>query len=191
MLTSVSMQFPGDFHPMGRILSSTIGKWCINKAANDQCMGKALFGATSTFPGAKPHVPPRSLVAARARCGEDHHRTAVRRTWTDEACRLPGRGSWIAEPAAGHPGRGSRDRDRGWRADRGWTVTRIAAFICSGEMAAAYFMFHAPNSFWPAVNQGDAAILFCFVFLYLAFAGAGAWSIDAAVSNSQPKLVRA
>lgn len=69
--------------------------------------------------------------------------------------------------------------------------TRIAAFICSGEMAAAYFMFHAPNSFWPAVNQGDAAILFCFVFLYLAFAGAGAWSIDAAVSNSQPKLVRA
>jgi len=69
--------------------------------------------------------------------------------------------------------------------------TRIAAFICSGEMAAAYFMFHAPNSFWPAVNQGDAAILFCFVFLYLAFAGAGAWSIDAALSNSQPKLVRA
>ena len=69
--------------------------------------------------------------------------------------------------------------------------TRIAAFICSGEMAAAYFMFHAPKSFWPAVNQGDAAILFCFVFLYLAFAGAGAWSIDAALSNSQPKLVRA
>lgn len=57
--------------------------------------------------------------------------------------------------------------------------TRAAAFICSGEMAAAYFMFHAPQSFWPAVNQGDAAILFCFVFLYLAFAGAGAWSIDA------------
>ena len=69
--------------------------------------------------------------------------------------------------------------------------TRIAAFICSGEMAAAYFMFHAPNSFWPAVNQGDAAILFCFVFLYLAFAGAGAFSIDAALSNSHPKLARA
>ena len=69
--------------------------------------------------------------------------------------------------------------------------TRIAAFICSGEMAVAYFMFHAPNSFWPAVNQGDAAILFCFVFLYLAFAGAGAWSIDVALSNSQPKLARA
>ena len=69
--------------------------------------------------------------------------------------------------------------------------TRIAAFICSGEMAVAYFMFHAPKSFWPAVNQGDAAILFCFLFLYLAFAGAGAWSIDAALSNSQPKLARA
>jgi putative oxidoreductase len=46
-------------------------------------------------------------------------------------------------------------------------------------MAAAYFMFHAPQSFWPAVNQGDAAILFCFVFLYLAAAGAGPWSVDA------------
>jgi putative oxidoreductase len=69
--------------------------------------------------------------------------------------------------------------------------TRIAAFICSGEMAAAYFMFHAAKSFWPAVNGGDAAILFCFVFLYLAFAGAGAFSLDALLSNSQPKLARA
>jgi putative oxidoreductase len=69
--------------------------------------------------------------------------------------------------------------------------TRIAAFICSGEMAAAYFMFHAPNSFWPAVNQGDAAILFCFVFLYIAFAGAGAWSLDALLASSRPKLARA
>src|SRR5215475_8641279 len=56
--------------------------------------------------------------------------------------------------------------------------TRIAAFICSGEMAAAYFISHAPQSFWPALNGGDAAILFCFVFLYLVFAGAGAWSVD-------------
>jgi putative oxidoreductase len=69
--------------------------------------------------------------------------------------------------------------------------TRIAAFICSGEMAAAYFMFHAPQSFWPAVNQGDAAILFCFVFLYIAFAGAGAWSIDARLPASRPNLARA
>ena len=58
-------------------------------------------------------------------------------------------------------------------------------------MAAAYFMFHAPQGFWPAVNQGDAAILFCFVFLYLAFAGAGAWSVDARLSSSRPSLARA
>jgi len=57
--------------------------------------------------------------------------------------------------------------------------TRAVAFICSGEMAVAYFKAHAPGSFWPALNGGDAAILFCFVFLYFAFAGPGAWSIDA------------
>jgi len=57
--------------------------------------------------------------------------------------------------------------------------TRVVAFICSGEMAVAYFKAHAPGSFWPALNGGDAAILYCFVFLYLAFAGPGAWSIDA------------
>src|SRR5262249_49265985 len=69
--------------------------------------------------------------------------------------------------------------------------TRIAAFICSCEMAAAYFVFHAPQSFWPAVTQGEAAILFCFVFLYLAFAGAGAWSLDASLPSSQQKLAKA
>jgi putative oxidoreductase len=69
--------------------------------------------------------------------------------------------------------------------------TRIAAFICSGEMAAAYFMFHAPQSFWPAMNQGDAAILYCFIFLYLAFAGAGAWSVDAYLPSSRQSLARA
>ena len=58
--------------------------------------------------------------------------------------------------------------------------TRPAAFILSGEMAVAYFMFHAPNSLYPAANGGDAAILFCFVFLYLVFAGPGAWSVDGA-----------
>jgi putative oxidoreductase len=59
--------------------------------------------------------------------------------------------------------------------------TRAAAFVCSGEMAAGYFMAHAPRSFWPGINGGDAAILFCFVFLYLAFAGGGAWSLDRAL----------
>jgi putative oxidoreductase len=59
--------------------------------------------------------------------------------------------------------------------------TRIAAFVCSGQMAVAYFMAHAPQGFWPALNGGEAAILFCFVFLYLVFAGGGIWSLDALV----------
>jgi putative oxidoreductase len=56
--------------------------------------------------------------------------------------------------------------------------TRPVAFILSGEMAVAYFMAHFPRSFFPIQNGGDAAVLFCFVFLYLAFAGAGAFSVD-------------
>src|SRR5437868_4146881 len=56
--------------------------------------------------------------------------------------------------------------------------TRPVAFILSGEMAFAYFMSHAPKSFFPANNGGDAAILFCFLFLYLSAAGPGAWSLD-------------
>jgi putative oxidoreductase len=58
--------------------------------------------------------------------------------------------------------------------------TRPVAFVLSGEMAAAYFMAHAPKAFLPLVNQGELAVLFCFVFLYFAVAGAGAFSIDAA-----------
>lgn len=56
--------------------------------------------------------------------------------------------------------------------------TRPVAFILSGMMAVAYFQYHAPMSFWPTVNQGISAILYCFFFLYLVFAGAGAWSLD-------------
>ena len=56
--------------------------------------------------------------------------------------------------------------------------TRLAAFVAAGEMAVAYFMGHFPRGFWPVANMGDAAILFCFVFLYLAAAGPGAWSVD-------------
>ncbi|MGO4436441.1 DoxX family protein [Rhizobium sp. RAF56] len=59
----------------------------------------------------------------------------------------------------------------------GW-FTRPVAFILSGQMAFAYFMAHAPRSFFPANNGGDAAILFCFVFLYLVFAGAGRFALD-------------
>ncbi len=58
--------------------------------------------------------------------------------------------------------------------------TRLAAFIMSGEMAVAYFMGHAPSSFFPIANRGEGAILFCFIFLYVAAAGAGPWSVDAA-----------
>ena len=58
--------------------------------------------------------------------------------------------------------------------------TRPAAFIAAGEMAVAYWMMHAPRSFYPVANQGDAAILFCFVFLDLAAAGPGAFSLEGA-----------
>ena len=57
--------------------------------------------------------------------------------------------------------------------------TRPAALLMSGEMAFAYFLSHAPRGFFPILNGGDAAILYCFVFLYFAFAGAGPWSLDA------------
>lgn len=56
--------------------------------------------------------------------------------------------------------------------------TRPVAFILAGEMAVAYWMFHAPRNLYPNLNNGDAAILYCFVFLYLVFAGAGAWALD-------------
>jgi len=57
--------------------------------------------------------------------------------------------------------------------------TRPVAFLLSGEMAVAYWAVHFPRGAFPAVNGGDAAILYCFVFLYLAFAGPGPWSLDA------------
>ena len=58
--------------------------------------------------------------------------------------------------------------------------TRPVAFVLSGQMAFAYWLFHAPNSPYPAINGGDAAILFCFLFLYLAAAGPGSYSVDGA-----------
>jgi putative oxidoreductase len=57
--------------------------------------------------------------------------------------------------------------------------TRPVAFLLSGEMAFAYFIGHAPNGFWPVLNQGHPAVQFCFVFLYLSAAGGGPWSLDA------------
>ena len=61
--------------------------------------------------------------------------------------------------------------------------TRPVAFVVAGEMAVAYWMFHAPEAFYPVLNGGDAAILYCFVFLYLVFAGPGPWSLDAMIAR--------
>jgi putative oxidoreductase len=58
-------------------------------------------------------------------------------------------------------------------------LTRPVAFLLSGEMAVAYWFFHAPRNFYPVLNGGDAAILYCFVFLLFVFSGPGAWSLDA------------
>lgn len=61
-------------------------------------------------------------------------------------------------------------------------LTRPVAFVLAGEMAVAYFQFHAPQSFFPTVNAGVPAVLYCFFFLYLVFAGAGPWSVDAMIA---------
>lgn len=59
-------------------------------------------------------------------------------------------------------------------------LTRPVAFVLAGMSAVAYFMVHAPKSLYPSVNGGEPVMLYCFIFLYLAAAGAGAWSVDAA-----------
>ncbi len=58
--------------------------------------------------------------------------------------------------------------------------TRPTAFILSGMMAVAYFLAHAPQGFFPVLNQGELAVLYCFIFLYFSVAGGGTWSVDAA-----------
>jgi putative oxidoreductase len=65
----------------------------------------------------------------------------------------------------------------------GW-MTGSVAFIASGMMAAAYFMAHHPNSVWPLLNEGEPAVLFCFIFLYMASVGSGVWSIDRVLGKS-------
>jgi putative oxidoreductase len=62
--------------------------------------------------------------------------------------------------------------------------TRLAAFIVSGEMAVAYFIVHAPKSFFPLLNGGTLAIIFCFTCLFLSTAGPGPWSVDAAMKRA-------
>ena len=67
-------------------------------------------------------------------------------------------------------------------------LTRIVAFICSGEMAAAYFVAHQPKGTWPVENGGEAAALYCFAFLYIAARGAGIWSVDSATGGTRLRL---
>jgi putative oxidoreductase len=62
--------------------------------------------------------------------------------------------------------------------------TRPVAFILSGMMAVAYFMVHAPQNFFPILNGGELAVLYCFVFLFLFVAGGGSWSLDRLIRNS-------
>ncbi len=64
--------------------------------------------------------------------------------------------------------------------------TQIAAFIASGEMAVAYFKVHNPRSIFPIINRGEVVVLFCFVFLYLALAGGGPYSLDAVLRKRTP-----
>ncbi len=65
--------------------------------------------------------------------------------------------------------------------------TRPVAFLLSGLMAFAYFMAHASAHFLPLVNRGELAVIYCFVFLYLLFAGGGSWSIDALIGKNKPE----
>jgi putative oxidoreductase len=63
--------------------------------------------------------------------------------------------------------------------------TRPVSFVLAGEMAVAYFQGHYPQSFWPTTNMGTPAILYCFIYLYFVFAGAGTWSVDAMIARSK------
>jgi uncharacterized membrane protein YphA (DoxX/SURF4 family)/broad specificity phosphatase PhoE len=67
--------------------------------------------------------------------------------------------------------------------------TRPVAFVLAGEMAVAYFTAHAPRSFWPILNGGEVAVLFCFIWLFFAGAGPGPWSLDAVRTGSRKALV--
>ena len=66
-------------------------------------------------------------------------------------------------------------------------LVRPVSFVLAGMMAVAYFQFHAPQGFWPTQNGGVSAMMYCFFFLYLMFAGAGPWSVDAKIARSRSR----
>jgi len=68
-------------------------------------------------------------------------------------------------------------------------LTRLAAFILSGEMAVAYFMFHAKQNFFPILNKGELAVFYCWVFLFMVFYGPGRWSIDTLIGKGKAASV--
>jgi putative oxidoreductase len=68
-------------------------------------------------------------------------------------------------------------------------LTRLAAFILSGEMAVAYFMFHAKQNFFPILNKGELAVFYCWVFFFVFFYGPGRWSIDALIGKGKAASV--
>ena len=107
-----------------------------------------------------------------------------------------GSAKWFAFPAAVMPGGGTAPvASLAWVAAVLEVVggglllfglfTRPVAFILSGEMAFAYFLGHAPQGFWPVLNQGQPAVFYCFFFLYLSAAGPGPWSLDAALARGR------
>ena len=74
-------------------------------------------------------------------------------------------------------------RDFWWLAFVARTIHSTRCLILSGEMAVAYFKFHAPQGFWPLLNDGEGAVLYCFIFLYLASTGGGPWTLIAGCRN--------
>jgi putative oxidoreductase len=105
-----------------------------------------------------------------------------------------GTAKWFAFPAAVFPGGGvAAVGSLPWFAAVIETIggafmllglfARPVAFLLAGEMAVAYFLGHARNGFWPTLNGGEAAVFFCFTFLYLSAAGPGPWSLDAVLAR--------
>jgi putative oxidoreductase len=111
-----------------------------------------------------------------------------------------GSAKWFAFPAAVMPGGGVAPvGSLAWAAGVIEVVlgalillglfTRPVAFILSGEMAFAYFLGHAPHGFWPVLNQGGLAVIYCFLFLYISAAGPGPWSLDALLAQRRAAAV--